>query len=343
MKGDNVTVGRAFGTGSSSLKLRRTAATGVLGVLGGAAVLAAPAFACSDNAAITVARAPADGTERDPAASPAGGPGSDVTVTGRQFLDPETGAPPVEIRWASDTGPVLVSVAGPSFATRVTVPASAAPGFYYVVAVQRNKSSELAWKRVATFEVTAPAVPDQPPVVPGSAGPGPAPATPGPAPATPGPAPATPGQAPATPAPAPSKAGALPLAPARSVAPLVPAASIGRSGAAAPAAGVTGPAPVASPAPPLGGSVPSAGAGATPTGVSDQAPIPATNDLWSGLAPGGAPSLLDPAASSGAGHGAGLPVGAGLLGVGLAALAGTAALTAKRRLALARRAGTPRT
>lgn len=86
----------------------------------------------------------------------------------------------------------------------------------------------------------------------------------------------------------------------------------------------------------LGGPA-SASAGAAPTASDDNRPPPpvAHEDLWSGLDPAVAPSLLDerplPPLD------AGWPLGAGVLGLGALMLAGAAAFAGERRLALAGR------
>lgn len=110
---------------------------------------AALAWACLPNANIVLS-------------TNAGAPRSQVTVTGTDFTDK-----PVQIHWASATGPVLgtVTPTGGRFKVQVTVP-EAAPDVYFVYAVGS------AATRQRPFEVTEPA----------GAAPGPAPSDPSPTP-----------------------------------------------------------------------------------------------------------------------------------------------------------------
>lgn len=114
-------------------------------------------------------------------------------------------------------------------------------------------------------------------------------------------------------------------APARATTPAaqVATAPVVARPSSAPATAAPAPAPTASAAPVVGAPIP------------QQLLAPERGDLWSGLNPSTAPSLLDtsgPAASD-----SGLPIGAGLLGIGVLALAGVGAVAGQRRLALARR------
>lgn len=63
----------------------------------------------------------------------AGGPGSAFTVTGSGFP-----AGDVEIRWDSQSDPLLATAAGPSFSVVVAVPDDAVPNSHPVLAVVRN-------------------------------------------------------------------------------------------------------------------------------------------------------------------------------------------------------------
>ncbi len=63
---------------------------------------------------------------------------------------------------------------------------------------------------------------------------------------------------------------------------------------------------------------------------------PAASDLWSAVDPSAqVASLLD--APTSAPSGGGLPIGAGLLGIGVLALAGAGTVAGQRRLAVTRR------
>ncbi len=92
------------------------------------------------------------------AATPvAGTAGELVTVRawGAFETDPAT---PIEIRWNEVSGPLVGTAAGPGLATEIRVPEGTAPGFYYLVAVQRDVADhegQVTTRRAAqTFEVT---------------------------------------------------------------------------------------------------------------------------------------------------------------------------------------------
>jgi len=94
--------------------------------------------------------------------------GGQVTVAGTGY-----GQAPVEIRWSGTTGPLLATAQGPNFSVKVDVPADAAPGMFYIAAVQRDGAGGVSYKVADTFEVTGPAVA----TAPSSAGPSAASAT----------------------------------------------------------------------------------------------------------------------------------------------------------------------
>ncbi|MDQ6749508.1 MAG: hypothetical protein M3Z33_01940 [Actinomycetota bacterium] len=82
--------------------------------------------------------------------------GSTTTVTGKSFS-----SGPVEIRWESSSGPLLVSVTGPDFVTSVTVPAATSGGHHIVA------SSSPTLGASAFFQVTQPSsTPENHPVAP---------------------------------------------------------------------------------------------------------------------------------------------------------------------------------
>jgi len=78
-----------------------------------------------------------------------GKPGVKVTATGQNF------AAPVEIHWNSAEGVLVGAGQGGNPTVEFAVPADAAPGVYYVVAIQRNKAGEPVSKISSSFEVTA--------------------------------------------------------------------------------------------------------------------------------------------------------------------------------------------
>lgn len=108
-------------------------------------VFGAWAWACTSNARLDPVQ-PAEGPAR-----------SIVTVTGAGFY------PQVDIRWASDSGPLLARTTA-SFTVDVTIP-DVAPGTYYIVAVSRGSQGDV-WQRASTFTVTAPAAVVPPPAPP---------------------------------------------------------------------------------------------------------------------------------------------------------------------------------
>lgn len=103
----------------------------------------AAAWACTASAELT--------------ASPSWGPAnSQTTVQGWRFETGDKG--PVQIFWNSTDGPELAWVAGPNFSVVVTVPASAQPGDYMIVA--RNMYGTFA--PATPFQVTAGSAGSQP-------------------------------------------------------------------------------------------------------------------------------------------------------------------------------------
>lgn len=78
-----------------------------------------------------------------------GPPGGTITVNGKQF---EGGS--VEIRWGSESGPVLAVAPDADFATTVEVPNPAEDGVYMLLALTRNQDGSIReWNRTP-FEVT---------------------------------------------------------------------------------------------------------------------------------------------------------------------------------------------
>lgn len=81
-----------------------------------------------------------------------GQPGQPVNVVGTDYA-----ASPVEIRWNGADGAVLGTAMGPNFEVKVTVPAQAAGGMFYITGVQRDAAGAVTYKVADVFEVTAPA------------------------------------------------------------------------------------------------------------------------------------------------------------------------------------------
>jgi hypothetical protein len=328
------------------MTIRSVGAAGLFGVLAGVALLAAPAFACSDSPSIT--------------SLPGFGPaGSEVTITGQQFTTPDT-AGPVVIRWNSMTGTQLGSAAGMSFSVRVTIPANAR-GFNYLVAVQEDKATgAIVGKASTVFEVqAAAAVPAEPGEVPAGT-PAPVPAASTPAdPVAPGPVVALVASGAQAPAPAPAQAPAqavgAPSAPVSSAATGTPAAGTPGTAGPGPSAAPGGRATPARPSPPAvttGASSAVEAVSGTPVAI-DQDPLAASDaavaDLpatvngrgWGTvLARTEPPSLFDASVADEGRHDATQPVGAALLCLSLLTLAGVGVVAGQRRLALARRPGT---
>lgn len=323
---------------------RRYGVLGSFAALAAAVVLAGPAWACSPTAEILY---PGNSQTRPPVLA-----GAVITVEGVRFYGPDVSGP-VEIMWNSMSGAPIASAAGVAFSVQVPIPSNAAPGTYYIDAVQRSLADNTVnGKSSVAIEVLAPPRVVTPPVVtpPGPTPPGPTP--PGgtaPAPTPPGPTP--PGApAPGPTAPGPSLGGAPTLGPSPS------GAGAGfQSGAPGPgSASVSG---VPSALSGLGqifgfggthgkqGSVLGAlAATGTPGGPGHlaQASAPANPArAWTpkkSSAP--APSLFEPSTSSDARHGGGTPVAAGLVSLGLMAIIGIGVVVGqRRRLALASKTG----
>jgi hypothetical protein len=123
--------------------IRRLSLT-LIGLLAVAATVAGLAWACTPSASLSLDR------QFGPA-------GDSVTVTGSAFT---TG--PVDVRWNSDTGPLLANRTGPSFTATVEVP-DAAPGVYMIVGTGHLADGSIAWRMAAPFEVLEPEHPDPPP------------------------------------------------------------------------------------------------------------------------------------------------------------------------------------
>jgi hypothetical protein len=116
---------------------------GSVGVAGGVVAIvlsiASVAWACSPQCTIEL---------MGPNSGPAG---TEVTITGARFIGP------VEIRWGSETGPLLGEAPNyddKGFTVRVTIP-QAQPGVYMIVAVTKKKqlSSGKPWSAKQAFEV----------------------------------------------------------------------------------------------------------------------------------------------------------------------------------------------
>lgn len=142
----------------AATRLRFRALIG-LAVLAGAFGLASSAWACSPTPGITLKTS-------------SGQPGSRVLVSGTYFAGPVSGQPnPITIHWGTISGPVLDTVAGPSFNVYVEVPADAAPGPYLIGAAQHDPSGDI-WRSqaftVRRTSTTATTMPASGPVPPGA-------------------------------------------------------------------------------------------------------------------------------------------------------------------------------
>lgn len=278
------------------MRVHRKGTVLLLGVLAGILSGAAVAWACTEQAAISLA----------PRSGP---PGSTVTVSGSAFR-----SGPVEIRWHAPDGALLGTATGPQPVARVTIPANASPQVYYMVAVQRGANGTISAKASDAFRVTAPASvqagssPQVPPKSPApgalnaarwNGGPSRAAlgATPAPAPVA-GPAPAASGvAAPVGPAPGPA---ASPTGPSGPAAPSAP----GQLSSEPLASTVTGDL--------WSGFASGFGTSRAPAASLTEAPVGSTHGTSSST----------------------LAAGAALVAVGMAAL-GTAGLTRRRRHAVA--------
>jgi hypothetical protein len=316
-----------------------------LAILAVAACGAAVAWACTPSAFISVQGA--GGQDFGPA-------GSQATVQGSGFSD---GAK-VQIRWNSADGPTLATATGPRFSVAVTIPANAADGVYYIVATAVDSEGNPR-QAPAPFRVGEPTRSPGGGSGSGSdSGSGGSPAASAPAPtATPGGS----GPAPGTGSGVTSGgntvlggrikyivSGAGPTrAHGGGLATLPSGQAVFAGSVAAPRqavfAGSVAPGQAV-----FAGSVPQSGlrgaaAKRGSLGQSKTAPSQrsAGGDLWSGFSGGkGRTAGLDDAGAPSSGPGAGLYVGIGLVGVGLAALlAGFGVPELRRRRALARTSG----
>ena len=314
--------------------LHRAVVGGGFGVLAMAGVAGSGAFACTAQAPITGA----GGVTTVVATA-----GATVTVEAKGFAIDAPGnnvqyagyGKPV-FTWNAIDGPVLAVAAEPTWVTTVSggvnttrpvwildvqVPADVLPRElpYGIVGSQTNAHGALYVTGNLPVFITGPATaaPVAPVVAPVVAKPQTGPST------TPNGAPSstpTP-QATAT-APTGAPASARPAQPNATAAVQVPTAS---PSPAAPSSAVGVPRATASGAQTPGG----------PVDPTKPAPVPPSQELWSGLnGSTSALALLD--APAPATSGSGFPAGAVLLGTGLLALAGTAALAGRRRLAIAR-------
>ena len=107
--------------------------------------VAALAWACSPQALINVTSS---------------GPRGSATVTGSQFADGK-----VEIRLDAAGGPLLATVAGPSFSVGISVET---PGAHNIVAIGHRADGSVAGRAVASFEVAP--EPTSPSPEPGGSG-----------------------------------------------------------------------------------------------------------------------------------------------------------------------------
>lgn len=110
-----------------------------LGVGLAAVVGVTTVFACTSLATLNLSQASA----------PAG---TNLNVTGSSFssVSPTSGNSPVTLHWNSISGPVLSSgivpdTSGAIGPVSVTIPSSATPGYYTIIAVQTDKSGQNAF------------------------------------------------------------------------------------------------------------------------------------------------------------------------------------------------------
>lgn len=126
--------------------------------------LSATAWACSPTPDITLQTA-------------SGLAGSRVLVSGTYFAPPADGQPnPITIHWASASGPVLATMAGPTFSVYVVVPVDAAPGPYVIGAAQSDSRLGDVWRAQSfTVRSTSSTATTTPPGVPAGTDPAPEP------------------------------------------------------------------------------------------------------------------------------------------------------------------------
>lgn len=108
-----------------------------LGVGLAAVVGVTTVFACTSLATLNLSQASA----------PAG---TNLTVTGSSFGSVSNGSSPVSLHWNSISGPVLSSGVVPDSSgaigpVSVTIPSSATPGYYTIIAVQTDKTGQNAF------------------------------------------------------------------------------------------------------------------------------------------------------------------------------------------------------
>ena len=262
-------------------------------------------FACSWNATLGGV---------NPNSAP---PGARVTVSGNAFA-----AGPVDVRWGTDTGPVLAHTAGPDFAVDMTVP-GAAPAWYYIIVTGYNPDGSVAARRSATFHVTAPVVTATPSSAP----------TPSPLPSTLPTAPPAQGASGAGAQPAGSQPGSTQGVPVKATHPAArtPQQVGGATAASSVAGAVAATAPSAAVGPAAGLSSPATGQSSGPQANAQPAiPEPVTGDLWPGFAPGRPGASLSDAADANAGHGTVLVVVLGLVAGGVALFGMLATVTVGR-------------
>jgi hypothetical protein len=105
-----------------------------LGVGLAAVVGVTTVFACTSLATLNLSQASAPS-------------GTNLTVTGSSFSSTSSGNSPVSLHWNSISGPVLSSGIVPDSSgaigpVSVTIPSSATPGYYTIIAVQTDKSGQ---------------------------------------------------------------------------------------------------------------------------------------------------------------------------------------------------------
>ncbi|HET7486427.1 MAG TPA: hypothetical protein VFJ85_00760 [Acidimicrobiales bacterium] len=284
--------------------MRARRATTAVGVLGAVLLMCmASSWACTAQPTL------------EPPTPAIGLAGTSVLISGSQWsaARPDTSQATtagVEVRWGSTTGPVLATATGDTWSANFTVP-DVAHGYYAVVATAVDSNGAMLTSDAQTFfvgtadEAAAMTPAPQPVTTPAAQ----AVATPAPTPVADAAAP----QVASAPAPATTPSVA---APARAVAPrpVAPAPSA----AALAQAGVR-PGSAIDPAVPL---APVPVAGAVDAGQSRSTAAPATATVR--------PSLV--AAPTGhSASGSPLGAGAGMVAIGLPALAGGALLVAVRR------------
>jgi hypothetical protein len=108
-----------------------------LGVGLAAVVGVTTVFACTSLATLNLSQASAPS-------------GTNLTVTGSSFSSTSSGNSPVALHWNSITGPVLSSGVVPDSSgaigpVSVTIPSSATPGYYTIIAVQTDKTGQNAF------------------------------------------------------------------------------------------------------------------------------------------------------------------------------------------------------